>query len=326
MSLPPAPRRGRGIPPCRRKTIIVNEAGICTVEHLRHVYGDRTALEDISFSLHRGTVVGLVGANGSGKSTLLRILAGVQRASAGRVEQFGTDISAHESVGRGVGAATDGMAMWPTWTVRKNLTYLARLSGASRGDVARVAELVDIAAEMRTRLSRLSLGNRQRLSLAAAILVGTELVLLDEPMNGLDPDARQRIRELLIQLSGEGRTVLLSSHDLHEVESSCSHLLVLDRGRLVFGGPTNDFVGTHQMTILRMSRADTDRAQVLLTHAGLHCRRDSSGAPVVFSHDASAANRVLGEAGIPVLTSEERHATLEERFHDRPRQPAHGEG
>jgi ABC-2 type transport system ATP-binding protein len=297
--------------------MVASDTTVCTVDNISHTYGERVALKDISFSLREGTIVGLVGANGSGKSTLLRILAGVQSATSGRVVQFGTDISSAESAGGGVGAATDGMAMWPSWSVRKNLEYVARLSGASRSDVTRVVEAVDIAAETKTRLRRLSLGNRQRVLLAAAILAGTEFVLLDEPMNGLDPDTRQRIRALIIQLAGQGRTVLLSSHDLHDVESLCGQLLVLDEGRLAFGGPTNEFVGTSQMTILRMELVETDRAQVLLAEAGLHCTRDSSGAPVVFSHEASAASRVLGEAGVQVLASEERRATLEERFHDR---------
>ena len=289
----------------------------CTVTNINHAYGKRTALADVSFALDPGSIVGLVGANGSGKSTLLRILAGVQKPTSGRIVQFGTDTSTAESAGHGVGAATDGMAMWPAWSVRKNLEYVARLSGASRGDLADAVEAVDVAAEEGTRLRRLSLGNRQRVMLAAAILAGTRFVLLDEPMNGLDPDARQRVRALIIQLSGQGRTVLLSSHDLHDVQSLCGHLLVLDRGRLAFGGSTSEFLGSSQMTILRMDPGDTDRAQVLLTEAGMHCRRDSSGAPVVFGHEAGAANRALSEAGIRVHACEGRHATLEERFHDR---------
>lgn len=289
----------------------------CTVDDISHTYGRRAALKNVSFSLRPGTIVGLVGANGSGKSTLLRILAGVQRATSGRVVQFGTDLSTAESSGRGVGAATDGMAMWPAWSVRRNLEYVTGLAGASLGDAATVMEAVGITAEEGTRLRRLSLGNRQRVALAAAILVGTRFVLLDEPMNGLDPDTRQRVRALIIRLSGQGRTVLLSSHDLNDVESLCGQLLVLDRGRLVFGGPTGEFVGTGRMTMLRMDPGDTDRARVLLTDAGVHCRRDSSGAPVVFGRDAAAATRLLDEAGVHVLASEERHATLEESFHDR---------
>lgn len=145
-------------------------------------------------------------------------------------------------------------------------------------------------------------------------------------MNGLAPDARQRIRALIIQLSGQGRTVLLSSHDLHVVESLCGQLLVLDAGLLAFDGSTGEFIGASQMTILRMDLADTDRAQVLLADAGMHCRRAGSGALVVFRHDASAANRVLGEAGVQILASEERHATLEERFYERLQLPEHSAG
>lgn len=297
--------------------MVTNGTTICHVDNINHKYGERIALENISFSLGAGAVIGLVGANGSGKSTLLRILAGVQRATSGQVVQFDTDIYAAEAAGRGVGAATDGMALWPAWSVRKNLEYVARLAGAARSDVADAVEMVDIAPEMKTRLRRLSLGNRQRVMLAAAIIVGTRFVLLDEPMNGLDPDSRQRIRALIIQLTGQGRTVLLSSHDLHDVESLCNQLLVLDQGRLAFGGSTSEFISNSQMTIVRVDLGDTERAQVLLTEAGMHCRRDSSGAPVVFSHDASAANRLVSEAGIRVLAFEERHATLEERFHDR---------
>ncbi|WP_017590011.1 ABC transporter ATP-binding protein [Nocardiopsis ganjiahuensis] len=290
---------------------------LCTVDGVSHSYGPRTALENVSFSLRPGTVVGLVGANGSGKSTLLRILAGVQRPDSGRVVQFGRDISTAESAGGGVGAATDGMALWPAWSVRRNLGYVARLAGVPLDDVAAVTEAVGIVAEARTRLRRLSLGNRQRVALAVAILVGTGFVLLDEPMNGLDPDARQRVRALVTRLSGQGRTVLLSSHDLNDVESLCGELLVLDQGRLVFGGPTGEFAGTGRMAVLRTEPGDTERARVLLTGAGVRCRRDSTGAPVVFGRDAAAATRLLGEAGIGVLASEERHATLEESFHDR---------
>lgn len=297
--------------------MVANDTTICTVDNITHVYGKRVALENVSFSLYPGTIVGLVGVNGSGKSTLLRILAGVQSATSGRVVQFGADISTAESAGRGVGAATDGMAMWPAWSVQRNLEYVARLAGAARSDVVDVVEMVDLRAETKTRLRHLSLGNRQRVMLAAAIVVGSCFVLLDEPMNGLDPDARQRIRALIVRLSGQGRTVLLSSHDLHDVESLCSQLLVLDEGHLVFAGSTSEFTGTSQMTILRMRLEETDRAQVVLTDAGMHCRRDSSGAPVVFSHDVPTATHVLGEAGIHVLASEQRHATLEERFHDR---------
>lgn len=294
-----------------------SDTTICTAEQINHSYGSRTALTDISFTLPQGTVIGLVGANGSGKSTLLRILSGVQRPTSGTTFLFGENLADSEAAGRGLGAAVDGMALWPGWSVQQNLRYIAGLCGATNEQIDDAAALVDIAAEMKTRLRRLSLGNRQRVLLAAAILAGTSIVLMDEPMNGLDPDTRQRIREVIIMLAGQGKTVLLSSHDLHDVESLCSQLIVLDDGHLMFAGQTTDFVGASTMTILRMDSDATGRAQVLLTDAGIHCRRDTTGAPVVFTHEATAATRVLATAGISVLAADERHATLEEKFHDR---------
>lgn len=291
---------------------------ICTAEQINHSYGSRTALTDISFNLPRGTVVGLIGANGSGKSTLLRILSGIQRPTSGRVFLFGENLADSEAAGRGLGAAVDGMALWPSWSVRQNLRYIAGLCGATYEQLHNAAALVDITAEMKTRLRRLSLGNRQRVLLAAAIIAGTGIVLMDEPMNGLDPDTRQRIREVIIMLAGQGRTVLLSSHDLRDVESLCSQLIVLDDGHLIFAGRTTDFVGASTMTILQLNSDVANRAQVLLTHAGIHCRRDATGAPVVFTHEATAATRLLASADINVLRADERHATLEEKFHDRP--------
>lgn len=297
--------------------MVRSNISICSAERINHSYGSRTALTDISFALPPGDVIGLIGANGSGKSTLLRILSGIQRPSSGSIFLFGEDIAHSEAAGRGLGAAVDGMALWPSWSVRKNLGYIAGLCGASTESVKEVADLVDIAPEMGTRLKRLSLGNRQRVLLAAAILAGTRIVLLDEPMNGLDPDTRQRIREVIMKLSGQGRTVVLSSHDLHDVESLCGQLLVLDEGRLTFAGQTAEFVGESTMTILRLDPEDADRARVLLNDSGMHCRRDTSGAPVVFTHDGAAANRILVAAGVRVFASEERHVTLEEKFHER---------
>lgn len=293
------------------------EATVCAAVRLSHSYGKRAALVDISFTLPQGAVTGLVGANGSGKSTLLRILSGVQRPTSGAVFLFGEDLASSEAAGRGLGAAVDGMVLWPGWSVQKNLRYIAGLCGATDEQVNDAIGFVGISAEVKTRFRRLSLGNRQRVLLAAALLAGTHIVLLDEPMNGLDPDTRQRIREVIIMLAAQGRTVLLSSHDLHDVESLCSQLIVLDEGHLMFAGRTTDFVGAGTMTILRMESDAADRAQFLLTEAGIHCRRDASGAPVVSTREATAATRLLATAGIVVLATAERHATLEEKFHDR---------
>ena len=174
-----------------------SDTTICIAEQISHSYGPRSALTDISFSLPQGTVIGLVGANGSGKSTLLRILSGVQRPSSGTTFLFGENLADSEAAGRGLGAAVDGMALWPGWSVRQNLRYIAGLCGATNEQIDDAAALVDIAAEMKTRLRRLSLGNRQRVLLAAAILAGTRIVLMDEPI-GMDSTP--------IRASGSGKS------------------------------------------------------------------------------------------------------------------------
>lgn len=292
-----------------------SDVALCRVENLSHHYGSRAALTNVSFTISPGIVAGLVGANGSGKSTLLRILSGVQRPSSGAIHLFGEDLSSAEGAGRGLGAAVDGMALWPSWSVLRNLHYIAGLCGASKHQIQDAAELVGIDHEMHTRIRRLSLGNRQRVLLAAAVIAGTDLVLMDEPMNGLDPDARQHMRQAIVMMAGQGRSVLLSSHDLHDVESLCGQLLLLDRGHLAFEGPIDEFMGSSTMTTFHLDSTCTDRAHIILAEAGFQCRRDGGGL-VVFTHDADAAAQALKSAGIPVLTTDERRATLEEKFHD----------
>lgn len=290
---------------------------VCTVRNVSHSYGRRSALHDVSFDLRPAALVGLVGANGSGKSTLLRVLAGVQRPSSGDVVQFGEDLRSREGAGHGVGAAIDGMALWPSWTVERNVRYVADLAGTARAEVARALDMVDIAREARTRLRKLSLGNRQRVLLAVAIVAGPRLVLLDEPMNGLDPESRQRVRDVIVRLVGEGRTVIMSSHDLHDVESICHDLMILSEGALTYNGPTAGYAEGARRVVLRVASHDAERALRVLTSGGISSSRDGTGDPVVAERDAVAAEQLLVGAGIAVAGSAVRAATLEEKFHDR---------
>jgi len=264
--------------------------------------------------LEPGRITGLVGANGSGKSTLLRILAGVQRPTAGRVLQFGIDLAASESAGAGVGAAIDGMSLWPNWSAYRTLRYLAALAGRPAYDVDRV--LLDAQIERpRTRLRALSLGNRQRVAIAAAMLLGTRLILLDEPMNGLDPAAREATRDVILRLAGEGRTILLSSHDLNDVEVLAHDLIALSQGRTKFVGSTSKFRTRATMSLLTVDH-DIEIAPGVLARAGIRCRNAPNGDIVVFTHDAQAAIEVLLRGGLIAQISAERDATLEERFQD----------
>jgi len=290
---------------------------VCVVSNISHSYRSRSALINVSFVLRKGSVTGLVGSNGSGKSTLLRILAGIQRAKNGRIFQFGEDIAESEMTGQGVGAVTDGMSLWQSWSVQQNLRYIAHLAGAQKSDIEQVMKLVNIAAEKQTRLRKLSLGNRQRALLAAAIIAGKRILLLDEPMNGLDPEARQQVRDIIVNLSAQERTVLLSSHDLTEVEYLCDNLLVLDQGRIIYSGKITEFLHTTRMSVISIDHDNFGGAQRSLSQAKVHSHRDTSGNLVVFTHDISAAKQTLASAGIQIFSIKERQATLAERFHGR---------
>jgi ABC-2 type transport system ATP-binding protein len=292
----------------------MSRQAMCEAVGVTHVYGTTRALSDVSFALEPGRITGLVGANGSGKSTLLRILAGVQRPTAGHVLQLGVDLAASESAGASVGAAIDGMGLWPSWSARRTLRYLAALAGRPAREVDQV--LLDAQIERpRARLRSLSLGNRQRVAIAAAMLLGTQLILLDEPMNGLDPAARETTRDLIQRLAGEGRTILLSSHDLNDVEVLAHDLIALSQGRTTFVGSTSKFRDRTTMSLLSVD-GNAESAPGVLARAGIRCRIAPNGDIVVFTHDGQAALDVLRSGGLSAQISGERDATLEERFHD----------
>lgn len=285
----------------------------CTVSHVSVAYAHRQALRDVSLQVQQGVVTGLVGANGSGKSTLMRVIAGVQRAGQGSVALWGEDLARDEAAGHGVGITADGLGLWPSWTARQHLAYVRDLSGS--GDpVDDLLDQVGLTDNSGMRVRHLSLGNRQRVSLAMALMTGSRLLILDEPMEGLDPPMRRNVRDLLHKLARQGRTILLSSHDLREVETSCADLLVLDQGRLVYAGPTQHYTGD-TVKVIDLVIEPTDRAltEDILRSAGtsysLH-----AGNVVLRPADLSHTLSRLRSAGVRVLDEQERDATLEERF------------
>lgn len=214
----------------------------CVARDLTHHYGRCKALDSVSFSVDEASIVGVIGANGSGKSTLLRTIAGLQRPTQGSIELLGQDVYSNKQLPGDIGAAIDGFGLWPSWSPRRSLRYLGALAGRSRRAVDQAIEDAGLDHPDR-KLSTLSLGNRQRATLAAALVCGRRFVILDEPMNGLDPGARAHTRRLIRRLAEDGATVLLSSHDLHEVETVCDHLIHLRAGRLAYVGSLADYAG-----------------------------------------------------------------------------------
>jgi ABC-2 type transport system ATP-binding protein len=206
-------------------------------EGVSHWYGDTVALAEVSFTLGPG-VTGLLGHNGAGKSTALKLCAGFARPRSGTVRVLGTDLAANPEAYRRIGIAHDRDALWPFLTAHAMVALCARMRGAPDPDAAAARALADVgltdAADRR--LKGFSHGMRQRVKLAQALAHDPPLLLLDEPLNGLDPAQRRAVIALITRLGEEGRTVLVSSHVLHEVERMAPRVLVLVNGHLVASG------------------------------------------------------------------------------------------
>lgn len=218
---------------------------------LRKCFGEVVALAGVDFAMTAGTVHGLVGPNGAGKSTLLRILLGLVAQDAGTVELPGT-----------IGGFVEAPGAYPYLTGRQNLVLLAGLDDRP-GDVEEVLDRVDLGARADTKVAGWSLGMRQRLGIAAGLLRRPDLLVLDEPANGLDPVAARALRQLIREIADEGLSVLLCSHDLQEVAVLCDDVTVLVRGRVSWTGPVSDL--RTRSSRCRLSTSDDAAAVQLAT-------------------------------------------------------------
>jgi ABC-2 type transport system ATP-binding protein len=237
---------------------------VVAVDGLSKHFRGVTAVEDLSFTVERGQVYGLLGPNGAGKTTTLRVLMGLERASRGSTRLFGTTVTpgCHEL--RRVGAMIEQAAFVPHLSGLRNLRLWweaggARLQDADLDGALAIAGLDDA---IHRRVKTYSQGMKQRLGFARLLLGRPELLVLDEPTNGLDPGEIREIRDLVARVSAQGATVLLSSHHLSEVEQMCSHVIVMNRGRLVVDGTVHDLIGATGSVYLEVD--DRERAQTVL--------------------------------------------------------------
>ena len=286
-------------------------------------FGDRTVVDGVDLQVPRGSAFGYLGPNGAGKTTLIRMLLGLTGATAGTMKVLGRPVPAQraEALAR-VGAIVEEPRFHPFLTGRDNLRVVAAARGPEAharidGALARVG-LADRADD---RVKSYSIGMRQRLGVARSLLGDPELLMLDEPTNGLDPAGILEFRGMIRELVGEGRTVLLSSHVLDEVEKVVDALAIVDRGQVVWQGPIGDIRAGAQPTLL-IHAGDVEQAlSILGSHVavasaagdagGLHVRlRTDVEAPAA----AADINRRLVEAGVAVHRLEPAHASLEQRF------------
>ncbi len=285
-----------------------------TVERLTKRYGETLAVDDLSFTVEAGRVTGFLGPNGSGKSTTLRALLGLIRPTSGRALVQGRPFSELKQPVRTVGAALDARDVHPGRTGRSHLRTLAAAAGIPNSRVDEVLDMTELTPARDRRVKGYSMGMRQRLALAAALLGDPKILMLDEPANGLDPQGMRWLRDILVALAAEGRAVLISSHVLSEVEQTVDSVVVIGVGRLVMQGTLADLVaGDTRPALVRSPRMKELRP--LLEAAGAAARREGRADTMLF-HGISLeeVGTIAAENGIPVFELTRAIATLEDRF------------
>ncbi|HEY4413835.1 MAG TPA: ABC transporter ATP-binding protein [Gaiellaceae bacterium] len=282
-------------------------------------FGDRAVVQDVELQIPRGTAFGYLGPNGAGKTTLIRMLLGLTPASSGSMRLLGLDVPAHrEQALARVGAIVEEPKFHGHLTGRENLRVVAAVRGGealSRIDSS--LERVGLTARADDRVKTYSLGMRQRLGIARCLLADPELLILDEPMNGLDPAGILEFRGFVRSFVEEGGTIVLSSHLLDEVEKTCDHVAIVDLGRVVTQGSIEELRGVDGETLVVEADDRTHARSLLVAHPAVARVVDDGSALQVTLNDLGAVaelNQRLVQAGIAVNRLEPRQASLEQRF------------
>jgi ABC-2 type transport system ATP-binding protein len=285
---------------------------VIELDGLTKRYGGRVAVDDLSVSVRPGAVTGFLGPNGSGKTTTLRCVLGLTRPTAGTATVLGVPYRSLPRPMQRVGALVDPRARHPGRTAVAHLTALAQSNGLPRARVDELIDLVGLSSVAEERVRGFSLGMAQRLGIAVALLGDPDVLLLDEPVNGLDPEGIRWVRELLRGLAAEGRTVFVSSHLMSEMEDTADHLVVLGRGRLLADVPMTELLGAHAVVRVR-----TPQAFLLapaLERAGGQVSAEPDGGLRVVGLEPPAVGDVAFRVGVPVHELTRVTASLEAAY------------
>lgn len=280
---------------------------------LTKTYGGKRAVDGVDFTVRPGVVTGFLGPNGAGKSTTMRMVIGLDRPTAGAVLVNGRPYTQAPAPLREVGALLEARAVHPGRSARDHLRWLAASNAIPAGRVDEVLDLVGLTAVAGQRVGRFSLGMGQRLGIAAALLGDPPVVVLDEPVNGLDPEGIRWVRHLARDLAAQGRTVMVSSHLMSEMALTADHLLVIGRGRILADCATAEFIARHSASHVRLRTPDVRGAAAVLT--ARHCAfEDADGELRVRGADAAAVGDALFAAGVPVHELTLVRSSLEDAF------------
>jgi ABC-2 type transport system ATP-binding protein len=286
------------------------------VDRLRKRYGPVTAVDGLSFTVRPGQVTGFLGPNGAGKTTTMRIILGLDAPTSGTALVGGRCYQTIIRPLRQVGSLLDATAVPGGRTAWYHLLSIAQSNGIGRRRVAEVLRLTGLDTAARRRLRGFSLGMKQRLGIAAALLGDPPVLMFDEPVNGLDPEGVRWIRQMFKTMAAEGRTVLVSSHLMSEMALTADHLIIIGRGRLLADTPTGRFVESSAGTDVLVRSPRADELAGLLAGRGAAVVRQDDGALAVTGLDAPAIADLAAGQGIAVHELVPRHASLEQAYLD----------
>lgn len=286
---------------------------ILTIENLYKNYGRVQAVKNVSLSIQKGNVYGILGPNGSGKSTTLGIVLNVVNKTSGSYKWFDGKMETHEALKK-VGAIIERPNFYPYMTAQQNLQLVCKIKGINYSKIHEKLEIVGLLERKDSKFRTFSLGMKQRLAIASALLNDPEILILDEPTNGLDPQGIRQIRDIINLIASQGTTILLASHLLDEVEKVCSHVLVLQKGEILYSGKVSGMNSEEEF--FEVKSDDILALKNALQLFPSITRIDESEGKLLIYGDAnpSEINKYLAEKGIYLDHLFKRKNTLEEQF------------
>lgn len=288
---------------------------ILSIKNLNKRYGSLQALKDVSFTIQKGHVYGILGPNGSGKSTTLGIVLNVVNKTSGEYSWFGGSMETHEALKK-VGAIIERPNFYPYMTAKENLELVCKIKGINYSKVQEKLEIVGLVDRKDSKFSTFSLGMKQRLAIASALLNDPEILILDEPTNGLDPQGIHQIRDIIRLIASQGTTILLASHLLDEVEKVCTHVLVLRKGEILYSGLVGGM--SKNANFLELQSDDNSILMEALQHLpNLESAEIVDGKVIVYSKteiNPGFVNKFLADKNIYLNHLAVRKNSLEEQF------------
>ncbi len=287
---------------------------ILSIQNLSKNFGKIKAVDDLSFTVEKGTVYGILGPNGSGKTTTLSVITGVLHPASGSYRWFGNKPGKWER--KRMGSLIEIPNFYPYLTLFQNLQIVARIKNVQEEDINRVLGITDLLRRKYSRFDTLSLGMKQRLSFASVLLGDPEVLVLDEPANGLDPEGIAEVRNIIISEKDKGKTIIIASHILDEVEKVCTHVGILKMGKLIASDRVDKLLVMDR--VVTMSAPDNTKLKEILEKSGLVNSIkedvDSITATIVSETEPGEINKYLIEKGITLTRLEVNKPTLESQF------------